>query len=144
MAADNDITNLKVDVGVLKTQIVTLTSLCTKMDLVIEKLVDQQERWTTQIYQEMENRRKEKNDEVKEIHDRIDTVIDKVQITELRIMEEIKELRQEINKHNSSEKEALERINQLKWVIGGGIIVLSWLISHLNFDTIVKIFSPGI
>lgn len=143
MPAD-DITNLKVDVGVLKTQIVTLTSLCTKMDLVIEKLVDQQERWTSQIYQEMENRRKEKNDEVKEIHDRIDTVIDKVQITELRIMEEIKELRQEINNHNASEKEALERINQLKWLIGGGIVVLSWLISHLNFDTIVKIFSPGI
>lgn len=140
----DDITDLKVDVGILKTQIVTITSLCTKMDLVIDKLVTQQEKYTTQIYQEMESRRAEKNTEIKEIHDRIDTVIDKVQITELRIMDEIKELRAEINRHNSTEKEALDKLNQWKWMIAGGIVALSWLISHINFDTIVKIFSSAI
>lgn len=140
----DDITELKVDVGILKTQIVTITSLCTKMDLVIDKLVTQQEKYTTQIYQEMESRRAEKNTEIKEIHDRIDTVIDKVQITELRIMDEIKELRAEINKHNSAEKEALDKLNQWKWMIAGGIVALSWLISHINFDTIAKIFSSAI
>ena len=133
-----DVTDLKVDVGVLKTQVVTLTSLCQKMDQVIEKLVTQQERYATQIYKEMEQKRMEKNAEIKDIHDRIDTVIDKVQITELRIMEEIKELRAEISNHNKSEKESLDKLNQYKWMLAGGIIVLSWLISHFNTDTIAK------
>jgi len=134
-----DVTDLKVDVGVLKTQVVTLTSLCQKMDQVIEKLVTQQERYATQIYKEMEQKRMEKNAEIKDIHDRIDTVIDKVQITELRIMEEIKELRAEISSHNKSEKESLDKLNQYKWMLAGGIIVLSWLISHINTDTIAKL-----
>jgi uncharacterized phage infection (PIP) family protein YhgE len=133
-----DVTDLKVDVGVLKTQVVTLTSLCEKMDQVIEKLVTQQERYATQIYKEMEQKRMEKNAEIKDIHDRIDTVIDKVQITELRIMEEIKDLRAEISNHNKSEKESLDKLNQYKWMLAGGIIVLSWLISHFNTDTIAK------
>lgn len=133
-----NVTEIKVDVGVLKTQVVTLTALCQKMDQVIEKLVMQQERYATQIYKEMEQKRMEKNAEIKDIHDRIDTVIDKVQITELRIMEEIKELRAEINTHNKSEKESLDKLNQYKWMLAGGIIVVSWLISHFNTDTIAK------
>jgi hypoxanthine-guanine phosphoribosyltransferase len=135
----DDVTELKVDVGVLKTQVVTLTSLCQKMDQVIEKLVMQQERYATQIYKEIEQKRMEKNAEIKDIHDRIDTVIDKVQITELRIMEEIKELRAEIAENNKSEKDSLDKINQYKWMLAGGIIVLSWLISHVNTDTITKL-----
>jgi hypoxanthine-guanine phosphoribosyltransferase len=135
----DDVTELKVDVGILKTQVITLTSLCQKMDQVIEKLVMQQERYTTQIYKEMEQKRMEKNAEIKDIHDRIDTVIDKVQITELRIMEEIKELRAEIAKNNQTEKDSLDKINQYKWMLAGGIIVLSWLISHVNSDTIAKL-----
>jgi hypothetical protein len=133
-----NVTELKVDVGVLKTQVVTLTALCQKMDQVIEKLVMQQERYATQIYKEMEQKRMEKNAEIKDIHDRIDTIIDKVQITELRIMEEIKDLRAEINTHNKSEKESLDKLNQYKWMLAGGIIVVSWLISHFNTDTIAK------
>jgi hypoxanthine-guanine phosphoribosyltransferase len=133
-----NVTEIKVDVGVLKTQVVTLTALCQKMDQVIEKLVMQQERYATQIYKEMEQKRMEKNAEIKDIHDRIDTVIDKVQITELRIMEEIKDLRAEINTHNKSEKESLDKLNQYKWMLAGGIIVVSWLISHFNTDTIAK------
>lgn len=133
-----NVTEIKVDVGVLKTQVVTLTALCQKMDQVIEKLVMQQERYATQIYKEMEQKRMEKNAEIKDIHDRIDTVIDKVQITELRIMEEIKDLRAEISNHNKSEKESLDKLNQYKWMLAGGIIVVSWLISHFNTDTIAK------
>ena len=136
----DNVTELKVDVGVLKTQVITLTSLCQKMDQVIEKLVMQQERYATQIYNDMEQKRMEKNAEIKDIHDRIDTVIDKVQITELRIMEEIKDLRTEISNHNKSEKESLDKLNQYKWMLAGGIIVLSWLISHFNTDTIAKLF----
>lgn len=137
---DNNV-ELRVDVGVLKTQVATITALCQKMDLIIEKIVDQQERYNLQIYQEMERRREEKNAELKDVHDRIDTVIDKVQITELRIMDEIKELKVQISQNNQRDKEAIEKLNQWKWTVGGAIIAVSWLISHLDSDIISKLIN---
>ena len=126
----DDLTKIKVDVEVLKSQLVTMTSLCQKMDTIICKLVEQQEKYTAQIYQDMENRRIEKNAEIKEIHDRIDTVIDKVQITELRIMDEIKELRKELLKKNESDSRKVDNLSQSKWMIIGGIIAVAFIISR--------------
>ena len=126
----DNVTQLKVDVEVLKTQVVTLTSLCQKMDLVIDKLVIQQEKYTAQIYIDMENRRVEKNAEIKEIHDRIDTVIDKVQITELRIMDEIKQLRGELLKKSEKDSNKVDSLSQWKWMIAGGIIAVAFVISR--------------
>ena len=137
MAPDN-ITEIKVDVGVLKAQITTITTLCQKMDTIIEKIVEQQERYNTQIYQEMETRRQEKNYELKEVHDRIDTIIDKVQLTEHKIMEEIRDLRVQIATNAKKDQDYIDKINQWKWAVAGGIIVVGWLISHLDFDTIAK------
>ena len=127
----DNITQLKVDVEVLKTQVVTLTSLCTKMDTVIDKLVDQQEKYTAQIYKDMENRRVEKNAEIKEIHDRIDTVIDKVQITELRIMDEIKQLRGELLKRQEKDSGKLDNISSRNWMIIGGIAAAAFIVSRV-------------
>ena len=132
-------TELKVDVGILKTQTSTLTSLCEKMDRVIDKIVDQQDRYINQVYEDMEKRRQEKNEELKEVHKRIDTVIDKVELTERRIMDEIRDLRKQISNSTEKEEEALQKLNQWKWTIAGGIIAISWLISHLDYDTIVKL-----
>jgi hypothetical protein len=133
-----DISILKVDVGVLKTQVLTLSSLCNKMDQVIEKLVDQHDRHITKVYNDMDNRRLETDSDVKEIHDRIDTVLDKVQQSELRIMAEIKDLKETMSEHVSASKNQYEKLNQWKWTLAGGIIVVTWLISHSNLDTIVK------
>ena len=48
---------LKVDVEVLKNQVLTITQLCGKMDSVIEKLVDNHDRMVNQIYTDMEKRK---------------------------------------------------------------------------------------
>jgi DNA-directed RNA polymerase sigma subunit (sigma70/sigma32) len=133
--ADED---LKVDVGVLKTQVLTLSTLCSKMDQVIEKLVDQHDRHISKVYDDMENRRLETDTDIKEIHDRIDTVLEKVQDSERRIMEEVKGLKRAMSEHSETSKLQFERLNQWKWTIAGGILVISWLISHSNLDTIVK------
>lgn len=136
----DDLTQVKVDVGVLKSQTATLTTLCEKMDRVIEKIVSQQEKYISQVYDDMEKRRQEKNEELKEVNKRIDTVIDKVELTERRIMDEIRDLRQQITKNNEKEEQAIHKLNEWKWTIAGGIIVISWLISHVDFDTIAKLF----
>ena len=89
---NQDITNLKVDVGVLKAQLAQITLLCGKMDNVIEKLMDNQDRTTSEIYNEMRTERLDINGEMKYLHDRITTVdknlCDKIELTERRIMEQ--------------------------------------------------------
>jgi hypothetical protein len=43
-----------------------------------------------------------------------------------------------MNDHNKQEKDALDALLKWKWMLAGGIIAISWLISHVNPDTISK------
>ena len=133
-----EILDMKVDIGVLKTQVLTLSTLCNKIDQVIEKLVDQHDRHLVKVYEHMDNQRKEKDKDISEIQERIDVVLDKVQESELRIMDEIKGLKDTMSEHVQASKSQYEKLNQWKWTLAGGIIVITWLISHSNFDTILK------
>lgn len=137
--AEFDDTDIKVDIGVLKTQVLTLSALCNKMDQVIEKLVDQHDRHIAKVYTDMDNRRLETEADIKEIHQRIDTVLDKMESSNKEIMEEFKSLRKDMSDHNKNEKEALDKLLQWKWMVAGGIIAISWLISNFNLDTISKL-----
>ena len=128
---------VKVDVGVLKSQIVMLTNLCNKMDQVIEKLVNQHDRHISKVYEDMDKRRTETNLDIKEIHGRIDDVLEKVKGTEKTLLDEIKSLRKEMQQHNNNEKESLDKLLQWKWMVAGGILVISWLISHVKLDTLL-------
>lgn len=133
-----EVSDLKVDVGVLKTQVLTLSALCNKMDQVIEKIVDTHDRHISKVYSDMENRRLETDGDIKEIHDRIDMVLDKMEASNQRIMDEFKSLRSDMQDHNQNEKEALDKLLQWKWMVAGGIIVISWLISNVNINTILN------
>lgn len=134
----DNLSEIKVDVGVLKTQVLTLSALCNKMDQVIEKLVDQHDRHLSGVYNDMDKRRLETEADIKDIHDRIDTVLHKMETSNTKIMDEFKSLRSEMTEHNKKEKESLDKLLQWKWMVAGGIIVLSWLISHANLDTLLK------
>lgn len=135
---ENDV-DIKVDIGVLKTQVLTLSALCNKMDQVIEKLVDQHDRHIAKVYTDMDNRRLETEADIKELHTRIDTVLDKMETSNKEIMEEFKSLRKDMSEHNKNEKEALDKLLHWKWMVAGGIIAISWLISNVNLDTISKL-----
>ena len=136
---------LKVDVEVLKNQVLTIAQLCGKMDSVIEKLVDNHDRMVNQIYTDMEKRKADTNNDIKELHSRITTisreVADKVELTERRIMEEIKSLREDIAENNKKEDDDLKAIKQWKWMVVGGVVVLAWLISNLNLAALSKVFN---
>ena len=135
----DDLSEIKVDVGVLKTQVLTLSALCNKMDQVIEKLVDQHDRHISGVYSNIDKRRLETEDDIKDIHERIDTVLDKMEKSNEKIMEEFKSLRKDMADHNLKEKEALDQLLKWKWMVAGGIVALSWLISHFNPDTIISL-----
>jgi len=144
MLQDQDEVNLKVDVSVLKEKVSTLTVLCDKMDRVIEKLADSQLDLTSQIYKDMEKRKEETVGDIKELHSRITTVdrnlSDKIELTERRIMDEIKSLRDHITEHNQKEDEDLKTLTQWKWMVAGGVVILAWLISNIKFESLVKLF----
>jgi chromosome segregation ATPase len=135
--SQQDCIDVQVDIGVLKTQVLTLSALCNKMDQVIEKLVAQHDRHIEAVYNQMDKRRTETEDDISEIHGRIDVVLDKVQETESRIMDEIKSLKDTMSKHAETSKSQYEQINKWKWSIVGGILVISWLFSKTNIDTIL-------
>jgi chromosome segregation ATPase len=143
--SDQELVELKVDVGVLKTQVSTLSVLCDKMDKVIEKIANTHEKIVDQIYTDMRKREDEKDADVKELHSRITTISrelsDKVELTERRIMDEIKCLRNDIAEHNQKEDSELKKILEWKWMAAGGILVLAWLLSHVNLDILGKLFN---
>jgi acetate kinase len=140
-----DPVELRVDVEVLKTQISNITRLCEKMDTVIEKLVDNHDRMVNQIYEDMNKRKEDTVQDIKELHSRITTVdrnlSDKIELTERRIMEEIKDLHNTIQEHNQKEDDDLKKIFQWKWMIAGGVIVLAWIIANVRLDVLLKLFA---
>ena len=139
-----DPVELKVDVEVLKTQVATITQLCTKMDNVIDKLVDNHDRMVNQIYTDMRTREEEKDNDVKELHSRINSVSkelsEKVELTERRIMDEIKAMRKDIADHNEKEDSELKKIWEFKWMAAGGIVAIAWLLSHVKLEALSKLF----
>jgi hypothetical protein len=139
MSDDKDIVSIQVDVGVLKQQVSTLCILCDKMDKIMEKLVDQHDRHIAKIYTDIDSRRLETEADIREIHNRIDTVLDKLQASELRLMEELKALRKDMQEHNAGEKQSLEKLLEWKWMIIGGVIAISWVASHVNLETLASL-----
>ena len=128
--------NIINDVGILKGQVAALSNVASKFDIIMDKVIDQQDRHMTKVYTDMENRRLETEGDIREIHDRIDMVLEKVQTTEKSILEKIEGLHKCINDHNTKEKEQLDKLLQWKWMVAGGIVALSWLISHVKPDTL--------
>ena len=135
--ADRDLAS---EVGELKGRVDSLATIANKLDVIIERLVDIHDRHITKVYDDMEKRRMENQEQIKEIHDRIDMVLEKVQDTEKNVSAKIEGLQKCINEHNSKEKEQLDAILKWKWTVAGGILVIAWLFSHVSPDTILKSF----
>ena len=126
---DSDI--VRIDVGVLKNQITSIIVLCDKMDSLIDKIITQHDRHTEKIYMDMESRRREADKKIDELNHRVDAVSGKVTDSEIRIIKQISDLREEIKKeitiHYLEQNKTLHRLNNWKWMVVGGILVMTWL-----------------
>ena len=135
---------VRIDVELLKKDVVNITALCQKMDTVIDKILEQQDRYLSQVYADMDTQEKEVKNDIKELHSRITTVYrdlgDKIELTERRLLEELKTLRTQITEHNQKEDSDLEKLMNWKWMVAGGVIAISWLISHANPEMLIKLF----
>jgi chromosome segregation ATPase len=145
MSLEQDTIDIKVDVGVLKTQVASITQLCDKMDSIIDKLMVNQTKMSNDIYDNIDKKREDTVADIKELHSRITTVdrnlTDKLELTERRIMDEIKSLRADISEHNKKEDGELKKILEWKWAAAGGIIVITWVLSNIDaVSTLGKLF----
>ena len=136
-------TELKVDVEVLKTQVSTLTNLCEKMDKVIEKLVDHQGVLINQIYDDMDRRKQDSDDDIKDLYNKVNNLskefAEKIEKTEDRLMDKMSQVYDRISKHADSEEKIINVITKYKWPFLMSVVVISWLTSHVSPDTILKL-----
>jgi hypothetical protein len=151
---------IRVDIELLKKDVVTMSALLEKFDTTIDKMqeiasslsrmvslqeqrLENQEKTTSEMQSVLEMRRIETNNNIKDIYNRINTVnkelTDKIEITENKILEEIKKLREELTKKDEGIGSRLGSIETWKYGIAAIVTFLLFLIAN-NAINISKLF----
>ena len=151
---------IKVDIELLKKDVVTMSALLEKFDTTIDKMqeiasslsrmvslqeqrLENQEKTTAEMQSVLEMRRIETNNNIKDIYNRINTVnkelTDKIEDTEKTILAELQKLRQEIQKEDTGISRRLGQIEMWKYGVAAIITFLLFLIAN-NAINIDKLF----
>ena len=151
---------IKVDIELLKKDVVTMSALLEKFDTTIDKMqeiasslsrmvslqeqrIESQEKATNEMQSVLEMRRIETNNNIKDIYNRINTVnkelTDKIEDTEKTILLELKKLRDEIQKEDTGISKRLGQIEMWKYGTAAIITFLLFLIAN-NAINITKLF----
>jgi predicted RNase H-like nuclease (RuvC/YqgF family) len=155
----------RVEIELLKKDISILSSLFEKFDSTLDKMqeiasnlsrmvslqeqrLESQEKETEELQSVLEMRRVEHNNDIKELHSRITTVnrdlSDKIEETEKTILSELQAIRKEIkeshaNKDDGSLSKRLAAIETWKYMMMGGIIVITWVLAKSDVGKIFKL-----
>jgi len=157
----------RVEIELLKKDVSIMANLCEKFDTTIDKMqeiasnlsrmvslqeqrLENQEETTKEIQSVLEMRRVEHNNDIKELHSRITTVnrelSDKIEETEKTILTELQEIRKEIKESHTKESregnffmKRLEKIEAWKYMMMGGIVVITWLLARADISAIFKL-----
>ena len=139
---------IKVDIELLKKDVVTMSALLEKFDTTIDKMqeiasslsrmvvlqeqrLENQEKVTAEVQSVLEMRRIEHNNNIKEVYNRINTVnkelTDKIEDTEKSILAELKNIRDDLHKKDEGFGDRLGKIETWKYGVVLVVIVLAWL-----------------
>lgn len=158
----------RVEIELLKKDVSIMTSLFEKFDKTIDKMqeiasslsrmvslqeqrLENQEETTKELQSVLEMRRLEHNNDIKELHSRITTVnrelSDKIEETEKIILQELQEIRKEIkeahtvkeDKQHSPLLKRLESIESWKYMMMGGIVVITWVLAKADMGKFFKL-----
>lgn len=151
---------IRVDIELLKKDVVTMSALLEKFDTTIDKMqeiasslsrmvslqeqrIESQEKTTSEMQSVLEMRRIETNNNIKDIYNRINTVnkelTDKIEDTEKTILAELQKLRQEIQKEDTGISKRIGQIEAWKYGAAAIITFLLFLIAN-NAINITKLF----
>jgi len=157
----------RVEIELLKKDVSIMANLCEKFDTTIDKMqeiasnlsrmvslqeqrLETQEVATKEIQSVMEMRRVEHNNDIKELHSRITTVnrelSEKIEETEKTILHELQEIRKEIKdshkKENNGDNSFMKRLEQIeawRYMMIGGIVVITWILAKSDLSKIFKL-----
>ena len=132
--AQEDLQELKYEVNLLKSKVDTsgreIDLLLQKLDTTADKLVDLTVT-ITRLCTLQEQQDKEDTvvrEEIKTLHKRVSVEIEE---SETRVTDQIKQLREENTTQHREFNERLRLIENLRWLVMGGAIVLGVILSHL-------------
>lgn len=132
--AQEDLQELKYEVNLLKSKVDTkgreIDLLLTKLDTTADKLGDLTV-IITRLCTLQEQQDKEDTvvrEEIKTLHKRVSVEIEE---SETRVTDQIKQLREENTTQHREFNERLRLIENLRWLVMGGAIVLGVILSHL-------------
>ena len=161
MTIEENINGVKLDVELIKKDILVVNDICRKLDTTIEKLeeltvsmtkilslheqkLEYQEKRGQELDKLIELRRTELLADIKELHSRVTTVnrelTTQIEHTEQKITEEIKSLKSCITENHGKSSEIINQIHRWKWTIMGGFIAIVWIISNVNLSAVSKLF----
>jgi len=132
MAEEKECTEIKVDIQTLKRDIENVNAIQGKLDTAIDKLTDVSSSIKSMLaVHEEKLTRQEKVDEVifEKLKDRADEITDvyrelkrDIDLTEKRLINEIKALRNDIGNR-------VGVLEKYRWIILGGFIAIGWILS---------------
>ena len=153
---------IKIDVELLKKDVTMISSLCSKFDTTIDKMqeiasnlsrmvslqeqrIEVQEKITQEVQGVLEKRRLEHVEDTKELHSRITTVnrelTQKIEDSEKRILAELHSMREELRKDDRTFGEKLAGIESWKYMMVGGLMVITWVLARLDISKLLVLLS---
>lgn len=156
MSESENIHQIKLDVELLKRDVSQTDYFYKKITDTIEKIQEVNSNLVKMIslheqkHEQHEKSESEVKEDLKELHSRITTVNREMQnrIDGLEqymekkfdtLHNDIKTAYFERNEKKSF-KESVAEIDRYKWMIGGALVAISWIIGHVNLDALGKLF----
>lgn len=145
--------NSKIEIELLKKDVIVISALCEKFDTTIDKMqeiasnlskivslheqrLEIQEQSNREVQSVLEMRRIEHNNDIKELHSRITTVnrelSDKIEETEKTILSELQALREELKTDKNTMGSRLSEIETWKYMAVGALMVITWIAAKID------------
>lgn len=159
MEQTENIKDLQTEVAVIKRDINQFGVLFTKLDVTIEKIsdvsnnisrllavheqrLDVLNNMDKELDQKIIKHRDDITSDIKELHSRITT-------SNREVMDAIHDVERSIKSHIDSEhnrqdgeiqrvESKIDGLERWKWIVIGGSLVIGWLVSHIDFATLLK------
>jgi DNA repair exonuclease SbcCD ATPase subunit len=156
MTDSENLQQIKLDVELLKKDMRQVDYFYKKITDTIEKIQEVNTNLVKMIslheqkHEQHEKSETELKEDIKELHSRITTVNremqDRLDQLELYMEKKFEVLHNDIKTgqlekiEKKSFRESFSEIDRYKWMIGGAIIAISWIIGHVNLDALSKLF----
>ena len=132
--AQEDLQELKYEVNLLKSKVDTsgreIDLLLQKLDTTADKLVDLTVTITRlcTLQEQQDKEDQVVREEIRTLHKRVSVEIEE---SETRVTDQIKQLREENTSQHHEFNQRLRLVENLRWLVMGGAIVLGVVLSHL-------------